>query len=81
MDEAKLELEEIVDFLRQPAKYQKLGGRIPRGVLLVGASRDGKDAAGESRRGRSRCCVLFYFRFGIRRDVCRRGRGPRSRPV
>ena len=31
VDEAKLELEEIVDFLRQPAKYQKLGGRIPKG--------------------------------------------------
>ncbi len=36
VDEAKLELEEVVDFLRQPAKYQKLGGRIPKGVLLVG---------------------------------------------
>lgn len=32
VDEAKLELEEVVDFLRQPAKYQKLGGRIPKGV-------------------------------------------------
>ena len=42
VDEAKVELEEIVDFLRQPAKYQKLGGRIPKGVLLVGPPGTGK---------------------------------------
>jgi len=42
LDEAKLELEEIIDFLRQPAKYQKLGGRIPKGVLLVGPPGTGK---------------------------------------
>src|ERR1043166_652937 len=42
VDEARLELEEVVDFLRQPAKYQKLGGRIPKGVLLVGPPGTGK---------------------------------------
>jgi cell division protease FtsH len=42
VDEAKLELEEVIDFLRQPAKYQKLGGRIPKGVLLVGPPGTGK---------------------------------------
>jgi len=42
VDEAKLELAEVVDFLRQPAKYQKLGGRIPKGVLLVGPPGTGK---------------------------------------
>src|ERR1051326_4237295 len=36
VDEAKLDLQEIVEFLRDPAKFQRLGGRIPRGVLLVG---------------------------------------------
>src|SRR5579883_2911732 len=42
VDEAKVELEEIVDFLRQPGKYQRLGGRIPKGVLLVGPPGTGK---------------------------------------
>ena len=41
-DEAKVDVQEIVDFLRDPSKYQRLGGRIPRGVLLVGAPGTGK---------------------------------------
>ena len=41
-DEAKAELMEIIDFLRNPQKYQRLGGRIPRGVLLVGPPGTGK---------------------------------------
>ena len=35
VDEAKAELMEVVDFLKQPRKYQQLGGRIPKGVLLL----------------------------------------------
>jgi cell division protease FtsH len=42
IDEAVEEVREVVDFLRQPEKYQKLGGRIPRGVLLVGPPGTGK---------------------------------------
>src|SRR4029453_6059458 len=42
VDEAKAELVEIVDFLRNPKKYQRLGGRIPKGVLLVGPPGTGK---------------------------------------
>ena len=45
VDEAQLELEEVVDFLRQPAKYQKLGGRIPKGVLLRRSPRYRQDPA------------------------------------
>ena len=41
-DEAKEDVQEIVDFLRDPSKYQRLGGRIPRGVLLVGSPGTGK---------------------------------------
>ncbi|MBU1967227.1 ATP-dependent zinc metalloprotease FtsH [Patescibacteria group bacterium] len=42
MDEAKAELEEIVDFLKNPKKYQKVGARTPKGVLLVGPAGTGK---------------------------------------
>jgi cell division protease FtsH len=42
VDEAKQDLQEIVEFLRDPGKYQRLGGRIPRGVLLVGPPGPGK---------------------------------------
>ena len=42
IDEAKEELYEIVDFLKNPTKYQRLGGRIPKGVLLMGSPGTGK---------------------------------------
>src|SRR5436189_5938065 len=41
-DEAKEEVAELVEFLRDPSKFQKLGGRIPRGVLMVGSPGTGK---------------------------------------
>jgi len=42
VDEAKEEVQELVEFLRDPGKFQRLGGRIPRGILMVGAPGTGK---------------------------------------
>ena len=42
IDEVKMELEELVDFLKEPQKYERLGGRVPKGVLLIGPPGTGK---------------------------------------
>ena len=42
VEEAKEEVQELVDFLRDPSKFQKLGGKIPRGILMVGSPGTGK---------------------------------------
>ena len=43
IDEAKQELEEIVDFLKNPQKFSRLGGKIPKGCMLIGPPGTGKD--------------------------------------
>lgn len=57
-DEAKEEVAEIVDFLRDPHKFQKLGGKIPRGVLMVGSPGTGKTLLAKAIAGEAK--VPFY---------------------
>jgi cell division protease FtsH len=62
VDEAKEELLEIVEFLRNPKKYQRLGGRIPKGVLLLGPPGCGKTLLARAVAGEAN--VPFFFMSG-----------------
>src|SRR6266704_2659921 len=62
VDESKYELQEVVEFLKTPTKYQRLGGKIPRGVLLVGPPGTGKTLLARAVAGEAG--VPFYSMSG-----------------
>ncbi len=57
-DEAKIELQEVIEFLKEPTKFQKLGGKIPKGVLLLGPPGTGKTLLARAVAGEA--AVPFY---------------------
>ena len=59
VDEAKEEVKEIVDFLREPSRFSAIGGRIPKGVLLVGPPGTGKTLLARSIAGEAKVPFLF----------------------
>jgi len=79
IDEAKQDLAEIVDFLKTPEKYQRLGAQIPHGVLRGGPAGHRQDVAGPGGRRRVEPTVLQPLGVGIRRGDRwgRGGAGPR----
>ena len=63
VDEAKEEVQELVDFLRDPSKFQKLGGRVPRGVLMAGSPGTGKTLLARAIAGEAKVPFFLHFWF------------------
>jgi cell division protease FtsH len=71
VDEARQELAEVTSFLKEPERYTRVGGQIPRGILLVGPPGTGKTLLAKAVAGESGGAIFQPERFGIRRDVRR----------
>lgn len=75
MDEAKHELQEIVDYLQHPERYSKLGGRLPKGCLLIGPPGTGKTLLARAIAGEAH--VPFFHSSGSEFDEMLVGQGAR----
>ena len=81
VDESKQELKEVIEFLKEPGRFSAIGGRMPRGVLLVGPPGTGKTLLRQGRGRGRRGALLQPERLGVRRDVRRPGGRPGAGPV
>ena len=66
-DEAKVELQEIVDFLKKPSKFKKIGAKIPRGALLLGPPGTGKTLLAKAVSGEAGVPFLLLVELNLSR--------------
>ena len=81
IDEAKAELLEVVDFLKNPDRYQRLGGRIPRGVLLAGQPGTGKTLLARAVAGEAGVPFFSISASEFVEAIVGVGAAPRARPL
>ena len=81
VDEARAELAETIEFLRDPERFGRLGGRVPRGILLYGPPGTGKTLLARAAAKEAGVAFLVSFRFELPGKVRRPGRCARETSV